>query len=113
MEWQPLSAVLYPIYQRLQVRLVVYTLGLLCTVGLIAVIAHRITHPLKELVRFALKLADGNLDATVQNVNTGDEIQRLAEVFNQMTVSLKKVLKKQSKAEPKPWKHKTRRKQNF
>ncbi|GHT34464.1 hypothetical protein FACS189427_01830 [Planctomycetales bacterium] len=89
LEWQSLYAVRKPIYLRLGVRIAVYTLGLLCSIGLITYIARRITKPLNELMAFAAELSHGNLNAKVNNVHTGDEIQRLAEILNMMASTLR------------------------
>ncbi|GHT11574.1 hypothetical protein FACS1894170_05330 [Planctomycetales bacterium] len=88
LEWQSLYAVRKPIYLRLGVRITVYTLGLLCSIGLITYMARRITKPLNELMVFAVDVSHGNLNASVKNVNTGDEVQRLAEILNIMASSL-------------------------
>ncbi|GHT40672.1 hypothetical protein FACS189443_1370 [Planctomycetales bacterium] len=89
LEWQSLYAVRKPIYLRLGVQIAVYTLGLLCAIGLIAHIARRITKPLNELMAFAMELSCGNLNASVKDVHTGDEVQRLAEILNTMASSLR------------------------
>lgn len=58
----------------------------ICILGL--VLSNRIVRPLKDLRNAALKLADGELDTYV-SIKTNDELEILAETFNEMTESLR------------------------
>ena len=57
-------------------------------IGIIVYIARRMTRPLNELISVAHQVASGNLSASVAS-RSSDEIGELAEVFNQMTTSLR------------------------
>ena len=64
-------------------------IGVLLAAGLGAVIPPRIVRPLLALREGAQEIGAGNLDYVVQ-VETGDEIQDLAESINEMALSLKR-----------------------
>lgn len=59
---------------------------LICILGLL--LSHRIVRPLTDLRKAALQLAEGNLDYKV-TVATNDELQLLADTFNEMAERLK------------------------
>jgi HD-GYP domain-containing protein (c-di-GMP phosphodiesterase class II) len=65
----------------------VATLTVILTVAAGAMVASRLTRPLQQLVQAASEISEGNLQV---NVATGgnDELSILANVFNQMSVSL-------------------------
>ena len=63
------------------------------------IIPRRIVRPLLALQEGAERLGEGRLDRVIE-VRTGDEIQDLAEAFNQMAVSLAT-----SQAELERWGH--------
>lgn len=64
-------------------------LGLTAVLGII--LAHTITHPIKEITRQAAKVAEGHFDGQV-HVYGNDEIGQLSEVFNNMTHRLQDAL---------------------
>ena len=67
-------------------------LALLCMLaGSVAAIvfARRLSHPILELNRITEQVAGGDLNARA-NISTRDEVESLADSFNQMTESLKK-----------------------
>ncbi|MCK8817569.1 methyl-accepting chemotaxis protein [Natroniella sulfidigena] len=49
------------------------------------------TVPIKKLINGARKIANGNLNTTIE-VNTRDEIEELADIFNQMTARLRALI---------------------
>lgn len=51
-------------------------------------VARGLISPLAKLRRTAARLGAGSLDARVQDIRTGDEVQQLAEAFNQMAERL-------------------------
>ncbi len=68
-------------------------LGLACIfIGLIATIfyARRLVRPIQSLTETTLKVASGDLYARA-GINSGDEIEKLGNSFNQMTESLQRV----------------------
>ncbi|MDR3182087.1 MAG: response regulator [Planctomycetaceae bacterium] len=83
------SSVLQPIYSHFLRQMVFVGAGFSLIVLLLFLVARQITKPLDSLMKFAGELSRGNLDTAVVKVNSRDEIQRLAEVFNEMVVSLK------------------------
>ena len=56
------------------------------------IISSQITRPIEELIDDVGVISHGNLDYLV-NVNTGNELQKLGEAFNNMTLSLKEYMK--------------------
>lgn len=71
----------------------IITVIILITVGSIVVsfIIKRILKPLSILNEAVEEVSKGNLDQTIQ-VNSNDELGRLAKAFNQMTSDLKKMM---------------------
>jgi two-component system sensor histidine kinase BarA len=64
------------------------TLILAIGIGIVVYISRRITQPLNELIAVARHVGAGDLSASVAS-RSSDEIGELAEVFNQMTTSLR------------------------
>jgi len=65
----------------------VLALGVVVPVALVALGVRRITRPIDELTRAAEDIAGGEFDQTI-DVQTGDELERLAEQFNTMAAEL-------------------------
>jgi nitrate/nitrite-specific signal transduction histidine kinase len=63
-------------------------LGIVIPVLIVAIGVRRITRPINELIVAAQEVAQGQFDQTIQ-ANTGDEIEELAEQFNQMARQLR------------------------
>lgn len=80
------------IYNQIErTRLSIFFLGLMGTLLgwiLAAWFTQRLTVPLKDLVNAAVKVSEGNYDVDLR-VSTGDEVQDLAENFQQMAFSIK------------------------
>jgi len=55
----------------------------------ILIVSTRITRPLTSLAKFATKVGEGNFSAEIKNINTKDEIGKLANAFNHMVQQLK------------------------
>ncbi|MBN1156262.1 sensor histidine kinase [Candidatus Woesearchaeota archaeon] len=71
-------------------------LGVVLSLSLL--LSHFITKPITELSESAKKLAHGKFTTKV-NINSGDELQQLGEVFNQATDSLAESEKKREELE--------------
>ena len=65
------------------------SIALVITIAI--VLAETLTRPLRHMARLARKVADGDYDVEIQ-VNSKDEVGRLAESFNSMTARLSEVL---------------------
>jgi two-component system, NtrC family, sensor histidine kinase KinB len=63
--------------------------GVLIAVAFMLFIGKWILRPLERLIRYTEEIRDGNLDLVVQ-IESGDEIGRLSEAFNDMAVGLRK-----------------------
>lgn len=63
--------------------------GLVCLIGLVAVLASRLTRPLTELSSSAGEIATGNLEGALPPVQSSDEIGALTSAFHRMRDSLK------------------------
>ena len=63
----------------------VLILGIVVSLGAVTYIMH----PLKMLAKWCKKIGEGNLDAKI-SISSGDEIEDLSNVFNDMIVKLKK-----------------------
>jgi sigma-B regulation protein RsbU (phosphoserine phosphatase) len=62
---------------------------LLLVIASILLVSTRITRPLTSLAKFAAKVGEGNLSAEIKNINTKDEIGKLANTFNHMVQQLR------------------------
>jgi methyl-accepting chemotaxis protein len=69
----------------------VVAVGILLAIGLGLVVASMISKPLNQLVRGAEKIADGDLDVTI-DINTKDEVGILAAAFSKMTDNINEVM---------------------
>lgn len=69
---------------------------LVVTIILIQVLGYhlskRLTRPIRDLTESVHTISGGNLDLQI-DINTGDEIEDLADSFNKMTVSIKEYIK--------------------
>lgn len=70
---------------------VTVALAMLLAVALARAAAHRITSPLSRLTEQVEHISGGNLNTRI-DIQTGDEIQTLAEAFNTMTASLQQYI---------------------
>jgi len=82
--WSDVTSALRP-YNRFLVALL--ALGVVVPVTVVALGMRRITRPLAELTRAAQELAGGNFAQTI-GVQTGDELETLAQQFNAMAGEL-------------------------
>lgn len=73
------------VWQGITATVVIIAMG----IGAVVYIARRMTGPLNELIAGARHIRDGDLSASV-TPRTSDEIGELADVFNQMTASLRR-----------------------
>ena len=73
------------VWQGILATVVIIAMG----IGAVVYIARRMTGPLNELIAVAHHIRDGDLSASVAP-RTFDEIGELADVFNQMTASLRR-----------------------
>lgn len=67
--------------------LTIIIVGIIVALGLGLLVANLISKPLIQLLKAANKIADGNLDVTIEN-NSNDEVGKLAESFRKMADNL-------------------------
>lgn len=80
-------------YQDIQTEIIfafltITIIGMLVTMAFSYFISQRISIPIKRLVSASKEIADGNLDAKVE-IQSGDELGKLADTFNKMGTALK------------------------
>jgi signal transduction histidine kinase len=85
---QPRREVLEPVTASVYRSVVVFLIGLAVAFAASRLLARALTRPILQLRQGAARLAGGDLDARI-NVRTGDEVEALAEGFNQMAAKLK------------------------
>ncbi len=85
---EPLDAALSAVNRSRRDLLFLLTLGLLVATIIMVWFSEKITGPIRELHRGAEIIGAGNLDHQVE-IETGDEIQSLADEFNRMAKELK------------------------
>ncbi len=77
-------------------RMSLYLVGVTCVLGVVflmvlAQLAYRwVVHPIRDLHEKVSRLAEGNFDSRIE-VQSGDEMQDLAEAFNDMTERLQDI----------------------
>jgi signal transduction histidine kinase len=85
---EPLELALAGLMKLQRYAVLLVTLGLLLGAGIIVLVSRRITRPILELRRGVEKIRGGDL-AYRTAIKTGDEIEELAEEFNEMTEALR------------------------
>ena len=80
---QPLEEAFAPLYASLARTGLLLVFGLAMSVGASLVLARRMVVPIQALQRGATRIAANGLDQRIE-VNTGDELQSLADEFNRM-----------------------------
>ncbi len=85
----PEDDVMAPIHARLARSLAILVAGLGIIVGIVYLMAARVTRPVARLAEAAESLGRGDLDARVSGVKGSDEIAQLARQFNAMVGELK------------------------
>lgn len=85
---EPLQLALADLMRLQRYAVLLVTLGLLIGAGIIVLVSRRITRPILELRRGVEKIRTGNLEHRTV-IKTSDEIEELAEEFNQMTEALR------------------------
>src|SRR5262245_43398924 len=84
----PLSEALQPVYDSLRRTIVVLTLGLACAVLAGVCLAKRMVVQIRALAKGAARIGSGDLDHRIE-MQSGDEVQILADSFNDMGARLK------------------------
>jgi signal transduction histidine kinase len=84
----PLSEALEPVYESLARTAVVVALALLLAIVAGISLAHRMMVPIRALATGAARIGGGDLDHRIE-VRSGDELQALADGFNEMGTRLK------------------------
>jgi signal transduction histidine kinase/HAMP domain-containing protein/ActR/RegA family two-component response regulator len=84
----PTSEALASMRQMLSLLAVLIVLGVVAAASLGLIIPRRIVQPLQVLQEGVEEIGSGNLERVIE-VQTGDEIQDLAEAFNQMAANLR------------------------
>ena len=74
--------------QSLSITAITVAIAVLAAVFMAIYRAKTVTHPVKQIADAGIKLRNGNFDIQV-DINTGDELQELGEVFNQIGPHLK------------------------
>ncbi len=85
----PRSDILDPVIQLYKTQVMVIAGLVVSVIVLILFVANSITKPLREMVKVAKVISQGNLDVKLPAINTGDEVEELSKAFNNMTYSLK------------------------
>jgi adenylate cyclase len=85
----PLSKAFAPLYDSLIRSGFLFAAGVVVSVVAGALLARRIVKPIQALQRGASRIAEGELDHYIQ-VATGDELEVLANEFNEMSAKLRK-----------------------
>ena len=86
----PENVAMNTIYQHRIASITLFLIGIALILGIIFVVSRKMTIPLQRLRVFAQNIADGNLDARVENVTSQDEFGELATTFNSMVDTLHK-----------------------
>lgn len=84
---EPLEAALGDLWTMRRYAFALLGMGLVLGAAIIAWASNRITEPIRQLRKGAEIIGKGNLEHRV-SIETGDEIEELAEEFNRMTVAL-------------------------
>jgi len=84
----PLSEAFAPLYDSLIRTAVLIAAGIVLSIIAGFLLARRIVQPIQALQLGASRIASGELDHHI-DVTTGDELEMLAEEFNEMTVKLR------------------------
>jgi len=84
----PLSEAFAPLYNSLIRRGVLIAAGIILSIIAGLLLSRRIVQPIQALQRGASRIAAGKLDHQIE-VATGDELELLADEFNDMTVKLR------------------------
>ena len=85
---QPLAEALAPVYESLWQTLALLALGLLLALVVGGLLARRIVAPIDRLRQGAERLGAGDLSQRI-DIRTGDEIETLADRFNQMAEKIR------------------------
>jgi signal transduction histidine kinase/HAMP domain-containing protein len=84
----PLSEALQPVYDSLRRTIIVLALGLAFAVLAGIWLAQRMVVPIRALAKGAARIGSGDLDHRIE-MHSGDEVQTLADSFNEMGTRLK------------------------
>jgi class 3 adenylate cyclase len=84
----PLSEAFAPLYASLMRSVVLVAIGIVISVLSGLLLARRIVGPVKTLQRGAASIGAGNLEQRIE-LHTGDELEQLADDFNDMTERLR------------------------
>lgn len=85
----PESHVLRPLRDVLRSQILFGLLGLVLVVCIVLVVSYRLTKPIERISLAVQAVGKGNLDTQVTGVQTGDELDDLARVFNLMIRQLR------------------------
>ncbi|MCH8244238.1 MAG: HAMP domain-containing protein [Planctomycetes bacterium] len=85
----PESQVLRPLYDVLRSQIFFGLLGLGLVLCIVLVVSYRLTKPIERIALAVQEVGKGNLDTQVKGVQSGDELDDLARVFNLMIRQLK------------------------
>jgi signal transduction histidine kinase len=85
---QPRSALLAPVWATLRRTAAFLAVGIAVAMATAALLAGRMTRPVRQLHRAASRLGAGELETRI-DIRTGDELEDLAGQFNRMAASLR------------------------
>jgi sigma-B regulation protein RsbU (phosphoserine phosphatase) len=85
----PEQQVMGPLQQRRVVALLAFGTAIILILGCIVHVSGRITHPIELLNKKVLDVAKGNLNISIDEIKSEDEIGTLASSFNKMTEDLR------------------------
>ena len=85
----PEEAILRPVRNMLAKQIAIMAIGLLFILIIIVFVAKSISKPLKKLASATAKIANGNLDIELKELDGKDEIAALGQSFNKMALDLK------------------------
>ncbi|MCH7924584.1 MAG: HAMP domain-containing protein [Planctomycetes bacterium] len=90
----PESQALRPLREVLRSQFLFGLLGLVLVVCIVLVVSYRLTKPIERIALAVQEVGKGNLDTQVAGVQTGDELDDLARVFNLMIRQLRVRIRK-------------------
>ena len=92
----PESQVLRPLRDVLRSQILFGLLGLVLVVCIVFVVSYRLTKPIERITLAVQEVGKGNLGTQVTGVQTGDELDDLARVFNLMIRQLNVQVRKRA-----------------
>ncbi len=87
----PIKTIMKTATRNFRISILVGIIGILIIIFVIAIISKSITNPLSKITALLKKLSKGHIDSKMKmNVNTGDEIEEMANALNESVEGLAK-----------------------